>query len=64
MAARMLEARGSLEGSFSARSDAEEFNPKQIALALAMKTLSKNEDLMGAPSRFAMKPTPSDKPQD
>lgn len=52
----MLEAQKSLEGSLSARSGAEEFNPTQIALALAMKAPPETAELMRAPSRFDRKP--------
>lgn len=56
MAARMLDTRKRFEGSFSAKSDVDDFNPKQIAPTLAMKAPPPTEELMKAPSRFAMKP--------
>lgn len=56
MVARMLDLRRGFEGSFSAKSDVDEFNPKQIAPTLAMKAPPSTEELMKAPSRFAMKP--------
>ena len=63
MVARMLQTRRAFEGSFSARSDVDEFNPKQIAPTLAMKAPPPTAELLKAPSRFAMKPNSSDKPQ-
>lgn len=54
MVAKMLNTWKTFEGSFSVKSD--EFNPKQIALTLAMKAPPSTEELMKAPSRFAMKP--------
>ena len=56
MVSRMLDTRRGFEGSFSARSDVDEFNPKQIAPTLAMKAPPSTEDLMKAPSRFLLKP--------
>ena len=63
MVARMLQTRKAFEGRFSARSDVDEFNPKQIAPTLAMKAPPPTAELLKAPSRFAMKPNSSDKPQ-
>ena len=56
MVSRILDTRRGFEGSFSARSDVDEFNPKQIAPTLAMKAPPSTEDLMKAPSRFLLKP--------
>lgn len=44
------------EGSFSARHDIDEFIRKQIAPTRAMKVPPSAEELMKAPSIFAMKP--------
>ena len=56
MVSRMLDIRRGFEGSFSAKSDVDEFDPKQIALTLAMKAPPSTEELMKAPSRFSLKP--------
>ena len=55
MSARMLLVRKGFEGSFSSRSDVDEFNQKQIAPTLGMKEPPPTEELIKAPSRFAMK---------
>lgn len=56
MVARMLQTRQEFKGSFSGRSDVDEFNPKQIAQTIGMKEPPPTEQLMKAPSRFNMKP--------
>ena len=56
MVARMLDTCRGSQGSFSARSDVDDFNPKQIAPTLAMKAPPPTEELMKAPSRFYLKP--------
>lgn len=53
MPAKILDVRRAFEGSFSSRSDVDEFNPKQIAPTLAMKAPPPTE-LMKAPSRFKL----------
>ena len=52
----MLDTCRGSQGSFSARSDVDDFNPKQIAPTLAMKAPPPNEELMKVPSRFYLKP--------
>ncbi|XP_020616844.1 uncharacterized protein LOC110054824 [Orbicella faveolata] len=56
MVARMLHTERGFQGSFSAKNDVVEFDPKQIAPTLAMKATPSTEELMKAPSRFSLKP--------
>ena len=52
----MLDTQRGFQGSFSAKNDVDEFDPKQIAPTLAMKAAPSTEELLKAPSRFSLKP--------
>lgn len=56
MVARMLDTCRGFPGSFSAKNDVNEFDPKQIAPTLAMKAPPSTDELMKVPSRFSLKP--------
>ena len=56
MVSRMLDTCRGFEGTFSGRSDVDEFSPKQIAPTLAMKAPPSTGELMKTPSRFLLKP--------
>jgi len=56
MVAGMLGTCRGFQSSFSARSDGDDFKPKQIAPTLAMRAPPPTEEVMKAASRFYFKP--------
>ncbi|XP_020912972.2 uncharacterized protein LOC110250696 [Exaiptasia diaphana] len=52
LAAKMLHVRAKFKGSFSAKADTDEFNPKHIFPTIGMVPAPSTQELLKAPSRF------------